>query len=105
MVRFLFNTYMCTMPHLRCNNNFFLSSKSESNLFDLDSNSGFGNFQNVKSESENSSCKMSKDSIMALFNQPPQQQQQQPQPQQQLPAFMTDFNSVPKLNPFGSKFN
>ena len=43
---------------------------------------------------------------MALFNQPPQQQQQQqPQPQQQLPAFMTDFNSVPKLNPFGSKFN
>jgi len=70
---------------------FFVTySKSESNLFDLGSASGVSNATDT--------TKMSKDSIMALFNQP-----QAPQ-QQQLPKFMTDFGASPNIqHQFSSK--
>jgi hypothetical protein len=82
-------------------NEIVLFSKSESNLFDLDSLAGFGG----GSTETATTTKMSKDSILALFNQPISQQQQQQhvgQPHPQLPNFMTDFGAGQKVHPFAS---
>ena len=68
-------------------------------MFDLDSN-GFGN-QNSKSEmsTATTTTKMSKDSILALFNQPPAQQQQQ----QPMTGQHQNFMTVGQKNQFNSK--
>ena len=65
----------------------------QSNFFGADLNDGFTGNSGFGSANQDST-KMSKDSIMALFNKPAQQSFQPPllQHQQQLPGFMTEMN-------------
>jgi hypothetical protein len=77
----------------------------QSNFFGADLNDGFTGNSGTGSANQDST-KMSKDSIMALFNKPAQQNFQPaaplPQHQQQLPGFMTEMNQNIS-SPFGSE--
>lgn len=76
----------------------------QSNFFGADLNDGFTGNSGTGSANQDST-KMSKDSIMALFNKPAQQNFQPaaplPQHQQQLPGFMTEMNQNIS-SPFGN---
>lgn len=104
-------------PSTNSQNNLFNNNsaaphcKSESNLFNLESNLG------ATTGSQSETTKLSKDSILALFNKPSTGPtfQQMPQSQPQIPNFMTDFGNnqkpqqfnnfgVPQAGPMGSNF-